>query len=145
MALTVKPMATAQEMADKMIRNSANAGTDWLNGTLNPSRSPKAAAAAASGKWKTGVQKAITTDAYSKGVANINEDQMAATIQAVGAAGYTAGIQARQAKIQAAYTRLQPKLLAIKQAISAMPNTTDQDNENRMLTNLRQMRAIKGT
>ena len=145
MGLNVKVMATGQEMADKMIRNAGNAGTDWLNGTLNPSRSPKAAAAAAAGKWKTGVKKAVANDAFAKGVAKIDEDQMAATIQAVGAAGYTSGIQARQAKIVAAFQRLQPKLLAIKNQIGSMPQATDADNEARMLANLRAMRGIKGT
>jgi len=130
--ITVQAVAPASELATKMIQRANAAGEDWVKGMQTPSRDPKAAALAAKGKWKSAVEQAIKDNAFEKGVAGINLDEMIATAIAVGASGFTAGINAREAKIRRRYEQLQPHLVAVKRAIEAMPQDTEAQREDRL-------------
>jgi len=63
------------QSSDKWVRRASVAGPDYQAGVTNP-RAPWAAAAVA-GKmnWQTGVQGAITRDAFAKGVTNAGDEK----------------------------------------------------------------------
>jgi hypothetical protein len=125
-----------------MVQRASAAGETWKAGVLSPRKSPKAQAIASNARYKGQMQAAIAADSYLHGVQNIDEDAMAATVNALGAGVYTQGIAARLPKIQASLEKMQPMKAALKATIDAMANVTDADREARMLSNKRGMQSI---
>jgi hypothetical protein len=142
MPLNIKSVADASDITTKMLKNSGNAGQDWLQGVLNPSASFVAAGIKAKEKHKTETQKALNEDRYAKGLAKVNIEDVIATINKVGVSAYTNGISAREPQIRAAFEKLVPLLREAKAKLDAMPVATDADREKKMLENLRLMREI---
>ncbi len=140
--ITVKIVPTSAEWTEKMIRKASQAGADWEKGIQNPSADPKAAALAAKGKYLQRTQDSLKNDSWAKGVAKYDLDMAIRTALKVGGSGYVNGITARQDKIQAKIDKLQPLVAANKTAVQALPQASDADRENRMIANLRNMRAI---
>jgi hypothetical protein len=128
--------------AARAVEGARNAAQKWHDNTLAPKRSPKAAALAAAPKWANAVTQAVQRGAYAAGVSGINEDLMVETIRAVGPAGYSAGVAARQGKIQAAFAKLAPLMAAHVATIDRMPTDTDAAREAKVVANLRGMKAV---
>jgi hypothetical protein len=133
---------SAQDWADKMVARAANAGSDWVKGSLAPRKDPVQAALAANAKRIARFQQSVTDKTWEGAMARVDQTQTAATITAVGAQGYANGVQARKGKIAASITRLQPLVAAHVEAMDKMPVATDADAENKMLANVRGMRKI---
>jgi len=140
--ISTEIVPSADRWAGKQIANSLNAGQAWVEGVQRPSRDFKEAAVAAAGKHKTKTMEALNDDRYRKGMAKVNVDEAIATAVAVGAGGYTSGIQARTAKINRVVTELQPKVAALKRNLDAMPQENDQQREAKMLAAKRGMQDI---
>jgi hypothetical protein len=133
---------SAAKWAEKQIRNATNAGQDWLDGVLHPSRDPVAAAIKAAPKYKARMAESLAQDKWVKSMAKVDSSSIAGVAQRVGAAGYAAGIAARVEKITRVVAELQPKVSALRAQILNMPDGTDQERENRMLAAKRGMQAI---
>jgi len=133
---------SAAKWSEKQLRNAANAGEDWLYGVLHPSRDPVAAAIKAAPKYKARMAESLAQDKWAKSMAKVDSSSIADVATLVGAAGYTAGINARRAKIERVVAELQPKVAALRAQILNMPDGTDQERENRMLAAKRGMQAI---
>ena len=140
--ISVEVVPSADRWAAKQIANSLNAGQAWVEGVQRPSRDFKEAALAAAGKHKSKTMEALNDDRYRKGMAKVNTDEAIATAVAVGAGGYTSGIQARTAKINRVVTELQPKVAALKRNIDAMPQENDAQREARLIAAKRGMQEI---
>lgn len=132
----------AARMLDKYQRRTQAAGADYVAGVNNPKRSFKAAAIAANGKWKNRVQEAIQQDNFAKGMNGVNEQEAIATATADGGAAYTAGVAKRIPKVQRAFATIAPQINSVSQRVQGMPQDTPQQREQRMLENLRGMRAV---
>ncbi len=135
----MNPGPNAARMADKYARKTAAAAADWVEGVQNPKASFKESAIRAKGKWASRTQEAIQQDKFAKGMAAVNEQEAIATATGDGGSAYVAGIQKRLPKVQRAFDRLAPMLGAVSQTVRAMPQDTDAQREQRLLTARRQM------
>lgn len=143
MAITTGPtVISPDKWAAKMIARATAAGSDWLAGVTNPSRDPVQAAIAANAKYKAKLLASIQSDKWAKTMAKVDSGMIATIAQAIGAGGYTNGITARTAKINKVVADLQPRVMALKATIMAMPDVTDADREARMIAAKRGMQAI---
>jgi len=142
--ITVRPSGfDSAAIAKKTTDRAQAAGQDWLTGVLNPRKDPKAAAIASNAHYKQSMQTALNEDAFLKGVQGIDLDQMATTINALGASVYTQGVAARQAKLAAAWQKYGPLLGDLQARVNAMPNVTDADRENKAIAMMRGLKLIK--
>ena len=138
----VRRIASAAEIAAKMLERSATAGAAWEAGTQNPSASPTEQMKKAGPKWVAGVQNAITKKLWDKAVAKLTDEEIFTAARNVGGAAWQSGISTRADKIRRAYELLQPKLEAHLRKIDGMADTTPAEREAKMLANLRGMREI---
>jgi hypothetical protein len=122
--ITVRSGVDGQRMAAKMMRNSANAAQDWVEGIQNPRANPQTAAVAAAGKWQTGVQAAIAGGRYAAGVRAYDIDDAISTAVSDGGAAYVAGIAKRGRKIERAMDIVARDLTAVSAAVRQMPQDT---------------------
>ena len=135
-------LPSPEKWADNQVQAASNASDKWLQNTLRPTKDPIAEAKKASGRYATEVQKAIQENRFSKGLDRVNADEMQATIQQVGAAGFAQGVQNRKGKIRAAITRLHSALGPHVAKMDSMPVETEAQREAKVIENLRGMRAI---
>lgn len=136
------PVISAEDWANKQVKNASAAASDWLKNVKRPRRNPKEAALAASAKREQKVRTSLEKKKWDKAMANVDLDQMMAVIDAVGAEGYRRGIEARKVKVAARTKELQPMVTALKKEIEAMPDATDADREARLLAARRGMIKI---
>lgn len=129
--------------AAKYKRKVSQAAPDWVAGMRNPKADFKTAAMAAAGKWASGVQDAMTNDRFRRGMGKVDVQEAINTATSDNGAAYTAGAAKRQAKVERVFQVLMPALGAISQQIRQLPQDTPQDREQRMVENLRRMRALK--
>lgn len=139
------PRLSPEQWAQKLSTRAANAGQDWIDGVNNPIRDPVAAALKAAPKWKAKMQEAIAKDTWAKKMAKVSSADIKAIANKVGPGAYTQGIAARMDKIQAAGARILPKIYSAADKVGAMPDATEAERDQRMLANVKELRAIKGT
>jgi hypothetical protein len=121
-----------------------NAGR-WEQGIQNPRANFKDEAIKANGAWKNGVAEAAREDRFAKGMANVNPDDAIQTALTIGAAGYAQGAVARKSKFQKNTDAIKAKMSQAVQTVRAMPASTDQEREARMLAMTRGAKnAAKG-
>jgi hypothetical protein len=132
----------ASDWSDKMVKRASAASDDWLNGVLNPKKNPKEAAIKANAKRKDRLEQAEKDGKWLKAMNNVDEEETIATIKAVGAAGFRAGVEARAGKIKKKIEKLQPLVAAVATTIDGMSDATEADREKRMLTNLKLMKDV---
>jgi hypothetical protein len=142
MAGTGPRVPDAQAWTNKMVTRASNAGQDWVSGSLAPRKDPIQAALDANQKRIARFNQSVTDKTWEGAMARVDPAQTAATIQAVGAQGYAQGIQARKGKIGASIARLQPLVVAHVAKMDAIKVTSDADAENKMIQNVRGMRAL---
>lgn len=130
---------SADEWADKMVANATRSGDEWLKKTLSPRKNPIEAAIAADKKRKDRLDEAERQGKWKKSMERVDVDEMYATIEAVGAGGYTAGIESRKGKIKSKINKLRPQVLALAETIDKMPQDSDAQREARMLAARRGM------
>jgi len=132
----------AADMAAKLVGNATNAGERWLANVQSPRKDPIAAMKASATKYKNRMAEALSQGLWERGVANINEAEMYATIKALGAGVFTTGLAARTGKITAVFAKLRPMLVALAGTLDAMPTDTDAQREAKLLAARRGMIAI---
>lgn len=137
-------LGSPADMAQKIVDGASRSGDAWKNGVLSPKRDAIDAAIAAESRYATNVQQAITEKRFSQGLKGVDRAALAAQIAAAGGQAYVQGVTSRKDKIGAALATYLPLLAGHMTTIDALPKTTDGDNENRVLQNLRGMRGLKG-
>lgn len=130
------------EWASKQLSRAAAAGDAWLTRSLSPRKVPSQAALQANDLRIARVQESISKKTWEGAMNKVDEDERLETIRAVGSSGYARGVSAREGKIRKKVAQLQPLVAAHVQAIDGLPAKSDADMENRMVANLRGMRAI---
>jgi len=131
-----------EEWAAKQVARATSAASDWEKNVTRPRKNPIEAAIAADAKRKDRLAEAEKQDKWKKKMAKVDLDEMYKTIRNIGASGYSAGIQARQHKVQRVVNELQPMVAALAASIDAMPQATDADREKRLLAARRGMIEI---
>lgn len=140
--VSVTAVSDPATWAAEMIQGAQAKAAKWATNAANAVEAMKANALTAGKRYADGVTAALQEKRYDKGVQGIDTGEVRQTIQNVGPTGYSAGITAREAKIRAAISQLQPKVAALKQTISNMPQDTDAQREQRLLAARKGMIAI---
>lgn len=133
---------SADEWAKRQLEGSAAAGERWLYGVLHPKRHPVEAAIAANKKRKDRLAKAEQEEKWLKSMVRVDVDEMYKTIEAVGAAGYTAGVANREGKVKKRIAELRPMVEALALALDNMPQDTSAQREAKMIASKRGMEEI---
>lgn len=134
---------SAQQMADRFKTGLSGAGKSYTDGIASVTVNPAAKAMAAKDKWATKIQEAIANDTFAAGLANVTKEswQQAAT---AAASKFTGSANTAATKYNKYAMKAAPIIAQIQQQIDAMPNTTDQDAEARVIANMQAMRQLKG-
>jgi len=136
------PVLPAEEWAAKAADRAVAAADEWYKRVMKPRRHPIQAAIAADKKRKDRLAEAERKNKWVKAMEQVDVDEMYKTIEAVGASGFAAGIEARRGKIAKKIAKLQPLVSALKEEIAGMPEETDAQREKRMLAARRGMLKI---
>jgi hypothetical protein len=141
-AFQIGAKTTPAQAAANYTSGAAAKGTKWATNYLHSKVDPFEAAAAAAQTWLSNVNKAGTAG-FQAGLSRVNRAQIAAWVQQHGASQYTSGISNKGTpRYAAAAASLIP---AIQQAAAALPpRGTDQDNVNRMIQMVQQLKAMRG-
>lgn len=143
--ITLAPrVPDAAEMTRQQLAGVERTSAKWKERVMKPRKNPIEAAKAAEGKFEDSMRRALTEKRFGKGLAQVDEEAMYETIAATPDDAVAQGVRKRQRKIKAKYDKLQPLLLANALSIDSMPNATPEDRVRRMVTNLENMRTIKG-
>jgi outer membrane murein-binding lipoprotein Lpp len=143
--VSVQAVPDASTWVDEMIAGATAKADKWATNAANAVDTMKAESLTSGARYAAGVTAAVQNKSYDKGVQGIDTASVRATIQAVGASGYSSGISNRKQKILTAITRLQPKVAALKATINNMPKETDAQREERLKAARRGMIAIGKT
>jgi hypothetical protein len=132
---------TAQEVTQKWTQRTSAAAADYAHGVATTDKDPTALAIAAGPRYLQNVQKSFNDGTWANGLRRSGKAGWQAAVAAKGQTNFSTGVQAAEAKVNEAFT----KLLAFEQnllnTVSGMPNVTDADRENRMLAWVRGMRT----
>ena len=145
MPITIRRLISAEDWAAKQIRGVQAVGkVNYEQGVQNPRKSPIQASIDAQGRYEEQMRK---PEVLARRVTNLrksSDDEWLDGSIKLGANRLVEGVTAREAKIRTRIQSLQAKVAAHVQTIDRMPNATDADRQNRMVENLKGMRALKG-
>lgn len=132
----------ATDWVNDMVEGAKARSSNWLKNTKAPKKDPKAAALAAKGKYESNMRKALDEKRYEKGIAAYDESARDAVIDAVGASGFSEGVERHRAKAVSKIAKLQPLVAALAKTLDAMPIDTDAQREAKMIAAKRGMQEI---
>jgi len=142
---TVKRILSPDEWRKKQIDTLKAVGeTNYKIGIASPKKDPIAAGIEAEDKWAERVKKAIEEQRRKKGLQATNIDEWYAYSAAIGAARLVDGVTKREKEVAEFVNAWQPLLTDHVSKIDQMPAVTDKDMEERMLANLRGLKALHG-
>lgn len=118
--------------------------TNYRQGIERPKKDPIEAGIAAEDRWAAQVKKAIEEKRRAKGLAATNMNEWYNLASGLGAGRLVEGVVKREFKVDRFVRAWQPLLMDHVAKIDSMPAVTDTDMENRMLENLRGLKALKG-
>ena len=144
--ITLGPRVVAPtDWAKDQVEAAKSKATKWLEKSRRPKKVPSHAALAAAPKYYNRLEESIAEKRWDGAMAKVDEDLRLQVIEAVGSAGFSRGIEAHKPKVEAKVKLLQPLVLALAQALDAMPVATDSDREAKMLAARRGMIQIGKT
>jgi len=117
---------------------------NYRQGIERPKKDPIEAGIAAEDKWAARIKEAIEERRRAKALQATNMQEWAAFAEQIGAGRLVEGVTKREVKVDRFVKGWQPLLLDLVQKIDQMPAVTDSDMEQRMLENLRGLKALKG-
>ncbi len=117
---------------------------NYRQGIERPKKDPIEAGIAAEDKWAARIKEAIEEKRRAKALQATNMQEWAAFAEQIGASRLVEGVTKREVKVDRFVKGWQPLLLDLVQKIDQMPAVTDSDMEQRMLENLRGLKALKG-
>jgi len=117
---------------------------NYRQGIARPKKDPIEAGIQAEDKWAARIKEAIEEKRRSKALSATNMAEWASFAEQIGAGRLVEGVTKREVKVDRFVKGFQPLLLDHVSKIDAMPAVTDSDMEQRMLENLRGLKALKG-
>lgn len=131
--------------AAKWQRNlQAAADTDYVDGTMALTEAPGAQAARKQATFKAKINKAIDDGTWAKNVAAVTLAEHQDAVKTRGARNLAQAATDKKQNMENFAQGFNEAAYSISQKIRAMPNTTDADNNARMVANVTAMRALKG-
>lgn len=141
----VKRVISPEEWKNRQINTLKAVGrTNYLEGIKAPKADPIARGIATEGKFADAMRKAIDAEARRKGLEKTDMATWYKYASTIGADKLVDGVVKREDKVSAFVTTFHPLLTSHLGKIDALPEETDADRENRMLENLRGLKALKG-
>jgi hypothetical protein len=127
----------------KWKQRASNASTALTAGVQAVTVSPTQKAAAAVGKYATGVNKAVQSGSYVNGLNAVSLSDWQASMTGKGVQNYSNGVNNVSAKAAKNMADQQQYAAQVAEQIASMPSETETDMENRALAAIRLMRQYK--
>lgn len=134
----------AQAVAQKWVTRTSAASQDYAQGVAQTDKDPTALAIAAGQRYIQAVQASFQSGKWANGLRKAGKAGWQAAVAAKGATNFATGVQAAESKVAEAFGPLLAYEQNLLNTVSAMPNVTDTDRENRMLAWVRGMRQYTG-
>lgn len=142
---TVKRVISPDEWKKRQIDTLRSVGrTNYLTGISSPKADPIERGKATEAKFADAMRKAIEEERRKKGLEKTSMAEWYKYAHDIGADKLVDGVVKREAKVGAFIAAWHPLLTDHLSKIDALPEETDADRENRMLENLRGLKALKG-
>lgn len=134
-------LPTAQEVAAKWRQRTSAAQQDYVDGVARTDKDPTALAIAAGPRYLANVQAAFNSGKWANGLRAVGKQGWQAAVAAKGGTNFANGVNAAEATVVDAFTRLLSFEANLLNSVNNMPNVTDTDREARMLAWVRGMRT----
>ena len=145
MAAAVKRLLSPEEWKNRQIKNLESVGeASYKVGIASPKADPIAEGIKAQGRYEEQMKK---DEVLARRKAKLEKTSMAEWYKyasEIGAGRLVDGVKKREAKVGDFIRAWQPILLTHVGKIDAMPDVSDREREERMLENLRGLKALKG-
>lgn len=136
---------TASEAAEKQGRRLKESVTDIQKGVERVTEAPTLKAAAKKDKMLRNLNESVNNGKWERGLKRVsNEEWKKATIEK-GIPRIAAGIDGAKDKVESFYSEFLPFLDGVAEKVNRMPDTTLEDNINRMATQAREVAKFKRT
>ncbi len=143
--VTVSRLLPPDEWRKRQIGNLRAVGEpNYKQGIERPKKDPIAEAIAKEDLWAARIKKAIEEQRRKKALQAVTMEDWYKFASEIGAGRLVEGVVKREVKVDRFIKSWQPILLDHVAKIDAMPAVTDKDMEERMLANLRGLKALKG-
>ena len=130
---------TPEEFQEKHARRLKGASEDMRRGVERVTESPTLKAAAKKDKMRAGVNAAIDSGKWERGLKRVTLEDWKGQMINVGIGRVAAGIDAAAPKVVAFAGELLPHIDRVKGELTKLPDLTLDDNINRMTTFIRGM------
>ena len=142
---TIQRILSPTDWKDRQIENLKDVGErSYKVGIAKPKDDPIAAGIRAEPRYASQMKKVIDEERRKKGLEKTSMSEWYKYSDELGAGRLVDGVVKREAKVTRFITTFQPMLVEHVGKIDVMDDVTDKDREDRMLANLRGLRALKG-
>lgn len=136
---------TPAEVVKKWAQNLGNAKQAIEAGVRSVTVAPTAVAAQKVDKYVAGVQRAAESGKYQRALQGVSLMQWQNSMINKGLQRLQNGVKEGEPKMQAFMTEFLPFVQRVSQTVRAMPDETENDREQRMLANVRELRKFQRT
>jgi hypothetical protein len=133
----------AGAIASRWVTRTSAASQDYVDGVTNTDKDPAALAIAAIPRMRSRVLEAIDTGKVAAGLRRSGKAGWIAAVQAKGAANFSSGVTAAEAKVAQAFGPLLAFENNLQRQVNSMPANTDAEREAKMLAWVRGMRTYQ--
>jgi hypothetical protein len=130
---------TPEQFQEKHARRLKASIEDMRQGVERVTQSPTEAAASKKEKFRAGIQEAIDSGKWERGLRRVSLDEWKSKMIDKGLGRVAAGIDAAAPKVREFAAELLPYQDRLKGQIEGMPDISLEDNINRMTTWIREM------
>ena len=142
---TVTRVISPAAWAERQIKTLQAVGeSNYKVGITKPRKDPIEAGIAAEEKYAANTKKAIDEGRRAAALAKTDMATWYKYTSDIGAGRLVEGVVKRRAKVDKFVTTYQPMLVSHLASIDALDDVSDADREERMLENLRGLKALKG-
>lgn len=142
---SVKRVLSPEDWKNRQINAlKATGRTNYLQGIASPKADPIARGIETEPKFADAMRKAIDNKSRAKGLQKTDMATWAKYSTNIGADKLVDGVVKREEKVADFIQKFQPLLTSHLAKIDSLPEETDADRENKMLENLRGLKALKG-
>jgi hypothetical protein len=136
-------LPSAQSVAEKWATRTSAASEDYAAGVANSDKDPTALAIAAGPRLRANFIAAFDSGAWANGLRRVGKAGWQQAVASKGQQNFANGVTAAKEKVAEAFAPLLAYEGSLQTRVQSMPNVTDGDREQRMLTWVREMRKFK--
>jgi len=141
----VQRIIPPKDWVDRQITTLKAVGEDnYAKGISMPKKDPIEAGIAAEGKYKDKMKKVLEDGSRAKGLEKTDMSEWYNYATTIGKGRIVEGVVLREAKVNDFVSKFQPLLTDHVSKIDAIKDVSDKDREDRMLENLRGLKALHG-